>query len=168
MSPLQKKSGGFNALDSENIYNHTSLTVPIWFVSWQEFEYDKRDNVIRYSLKYSLEKTGAKEWLEYEDKYYYTEDNVLNKIHRYYPDLERKYFGQPMNTDRRILHYNDKGYLIKSEGIPHKSDAIAVTRTYTYEYDERDNWIRCNVYHNGNKESGPHFYIDRLIEYYNE
>lgn len=167
MSPLQRKST-FNALESESIYDHTLLTVPIWYVSWQEFEYDTNDNVTRYSLKYSLEKEGTREWIEYEDKYYYSEDNILTKIERIYPEYERSYPGQPMNTDKRILHYNDKGNLIKSEGIRHKTDTIAVTRTYTYEYDERDNWVRCNVYHNGNTDSGPHFYVERRIEYYNE
>ena len=73
-----------------------------------------------------------------------------------------------MNTDKRILYYNDKGHLIKSEGIPRKSDTVAVTRLYMYEYDERDNWLRCNIYLTGRIESKPHVYIDRYIEYYNE
>jgi hypothetical protein len=110
-----------------------------------------------------------------EEKYLRDDSTVLFKFaYRYNIQGKRKemtYFNSRGRTSWETKYkYDRSNQLVKS--IVYKSNRVAATSTYTYNYDENGNWIRReekrDVNYNiltSNLVEGS-FYIERVIEYY--
>lgn len=78
--------------------------------------------------------------------------------------------GEMSNPTKKFVKtFNENGDLIKKEFIPNypEQDIAVKEYYYSYEYDSHDNWIKCNIYMEGNKEGQPSAIAERKIEYYN-
>jgi len=77
--------------------------------------------------------------------------------------------GEMSNPTKNFVKtFNENGDIIKKEFIPNypEQDIAVKEYYYSYEYDSHDNWIKCNIYMEGNKEGQPSAIAERKIEYF--
>lgn len=163
------KQGGeaVRAWDKMELYENPRHGALLDVPAWMEFEYDDNDNLTRFALKQGYPGKPNK-LIIHEDKYYYTEDNVLYKTDRYNVPMLTGVI--PSYEYRRVLYYDEEGFIVKSEGYD-REDRNKLLRTRLYRYDEHDsygNWTKMYVYLNGKIEKEPHITATRQITYYEE
>jgi hypothetical protein len=161
----QKILPGPIALNEENYVSEISysflnesitLKIPDLEVRYQ---YDQSGRIIQVAL-YSEEDLLCK-----EDYYYHqTKDYVEKAVHLRFTE---DYFAE---VKKSIRYFNENGDIIKSEFIPdynnQRLNKFASTKYYNYEYDNHNNWIKCNMFLEGTKEGEPTLVAERKIEYF--
>lgn len=103
-----------------------------------------------------------------QEKYYYhpTKDYVEKSV---YYSVRNDFYSR---RKKIIRYFNEYGDIIKKEFVPNflgqYIDVEARTRFYDYEYDSHNNWIKCYIYLEGTKESGPTLISEKKLVYYDE
>jgi len=123
------------------------------------FDYDSLNRLTKAAVVID---DGTKLW---EEQYYYNNDHTspsrLDRFivsgytyKKFLSDSETEWYNQ-YGDPTRTENYNDQGKLFK-------------TRFYEYVYDDRNNWIQCDMYLEGGPEktSLPTIRLHRDIEYY--
>jgi hypothetical protein len=124
-----------------------------------KYAYDQLGRITQVTM-YGCEEIVAKE----EYTYHPTKDYV-EKVKCYVTGP-----GEMSNPTKRFVKtYNEQGDLIEKDFIPNSPQQTLTekVRYYNYEYDNHNNWIKCNMYLEGSKEGEPSLVAERKIEYYN-
>jgi len=124
------------------------------FVERWIIEYDGGNRkVLEYMVSEEPDNTPTTERIEYE---YDTKDKLVKTVST---DPDRKDRAVAVNT----YHYNDQGDKTKHYSMNGFHNSREVTKTYQYEYDKKNNWIKRIEFENGI----PHVITIRVIEYRN-
>jgi hypothetical protein len=108
---------------------------------------------------------GCGEIVAQEDYVYHPTKDYVEKVKCYVTGP-----GSIANANEKFEKtYNEQGDIVKKEFIPGLGGLglYGETRYYTYEYDSHNNWIKCNMFLEGNQEGEPTLVAERKIEYYN-
>ncbi|MFY0483731.1 hypothetical protein ACI6PS_14120 [Flavobacterium sp. PLA-1-15] len=149
-------------------FTKMSSTIGLCDDAHLSYKYDDRDRVIETSLNCGTTVVQKDEYIYHPDK------NFVATIKRFMIDPSMGgYYRQ--NT---ILYYNEQGDMIEINHInnPRESwdkqpeytttwDGGPLTMKYDYEYDRHNNWIKCRMYLEENKDE-PTIMAERVIEYY--
>jgi len=133
-------------------------SIPTSRNSKKTFIYDDQGNLVSYTL-YSG-------FIAYKEEYTY-KDGVLIIKDRYWP---RPFIDNiPFMKLHERFYYNKKSVIVSKEGI-NNDGSIDYKLNFTYEYDEKGNWIERKSYIEGDTIMGtdPFVITKRIIEYYNE
>ena len=125
-----------------------------------KYAYDALGRITQFIL-YDCEEIAIQ-----EDYSYHPIKDYVEKAKHYVAGLE----GSISNpTNKFVITFNEQGDMIKKEFIPnYPAQKIEVKEYYyNYEYDNHNNWIKCNIYMEGTKEGEPSLVAERKIEYYN-
>ncbi|MFC4479082.1 hypothetical protein [Flavobacterium chungangensis] len=98
-----------------------------------------------------------------EEYLYNSTEDYIEKVKYYSADKTRE------NTSNTIKTFNKGGDEIEKEFIPEYPEQTFFSKHffYSYEYDNYNNWIKCNVFLDNKKEGIPTLVMERKIEYYN-
>lgn len=149
-------------------FTKMSTTIGLCDDAHLSYKYDDKDRVIETSLNCGTTVVQKDEYI------YHPEKNYVVTIKRFIIDPSMAgYYKQ--NT---VLHYNEHGDMIEINHInnPRESwdkqpeytttwDGGPLTMKYDYEYDRHNNWIKCRMYLEENKDE-PTIIAERVIEYY--
>lgn len=108
---------------------------------------------------------GCGEIVAQEDYVYHPTKDYVEKVKCYVTGP-----GSIENANEKFEKtYNEQGDIVKKEFIPGLGGLglYGETRYYTYEYDSHNNWIKCNMFLEGNQDGEPTLVAERKIEYYN-
>lgn len=108
---------------------------------------------------------GCGEIVAQEDYVYHPTKDYVEKVKCYVTGP-----GSIANANEKFEKtYNEQGDIVKKQFIPGLGGLglYGETRYYTYEYDSHNNWIKCNMFLEGNQKGEPTLVAERKIEYYN-
>ncbi|WP_281225928.1 hypothetical protein [Flavobacterium aquiphilum] len=146
----QIKSHSFDALNTE--YEFCSdLQL--------KYKYDNQGRMAQ-ALLYGDGKTISK-----EDYIYHATKDYVEKVKFYVSGA-----GEISNPTKNFVKtYNEQGDMIEKEFIlDFPEQTLDVKKLYyTYEYDNHNNWIKCNMFLEGTPDGEPTLVAERKIEYYN-
>lgn len=151
-------------------FTKMSTTIGLCDDAHLSYKYDDKDRVIETSLNCGTTVVQKDEYIYHPDK------NYVATIKRFIIDPSMAgYYKQ--NT---LLHYNEHGDMIEINHInnPRESwdkqpeytttwDGGPLTMKYDYDYDSHNNWIKCRMYLQENKEE-PTIIAERVIEYFDK
>lgn len=134
------------------------------------YEYDDKDRVISTTL-------ACGDVVKQRDDYsYHPEKNYVQTIKRYLKPVGTSGYY----TNNTLLTYNEHEDLIAVKFInnpkeywdptPERTttwDGGPLEMTYDYDYDSHNNWIKCRMYLQENKEE-PTIIAERVIEYFDK
>lgn len=124
-----------------------------------KYAYDQQGRIIQVIMY------GCEEIVAQEDYVYHLTKDYVEKVKCYVTGP-----GSIANANEKFEKtYNEQGDIVKKEFIPGLGGLglYGETRYYTYEYDSHNNWIKCNMFLEGNQEGEPTLVAERKIEYYN-
>lgn len=151
-------------------FTKMSTTIGLCDDAHLSYKYDDKDRVIETSLNCGTTVVQKDEYIHHPEK------NYVATIKRFIIDPSMAgYYKQ--NT---VLHYNEHGDMIEINHInnPRESwdkqpeytttwDGGPLTMKYDYDYDRHNNWIKCRMCLEENKDE-PTIIAERVIEYYGE
>jgi len=121
--------------------------------------YDSQGRIVQIKMY------GNKKVLAQEDYIYHDIKDYVEKV-KYYVTGKGEYFN---GTKNLIKTFNEHGDVSEKEFLYdfHVQDSVPKHFFYSYEYDNHNNWVKCNLYLDGTKEGKPTLVAERKIEYYN-
>lgn len=151
-------------------FTKMSTTIGLCDDAHLSYKYDDKDRVIETSLNCGTTIVQKDEYIYHPDK------NYVATIKRFIIDPSMAgYYKQ--NT---VLHYNEHGDMIEINHINNTReswdkqpeytttwDGGPLTMKYDYDYDGHNNWIKCRMYLEENKDE-PTIIAERVIQYYGE
>ena len=151
-------------------FTKMSTTIGLCDDAHLSYKYDDKDRVIETSLNCGTTVVQKDEYI------YHPEKNYVATIKRFIIDPSMAgYYKQ-----HTVLHYNEHGDMIEINHInnPRESwdkqpeytttwDGGPLEMTYDYDYDSHNNWIKCRMYLQENKEE-PTIIAERVIEYFDK
>lgn len=149
----------------ENMKDSSSLSFDVHYLSlsfraemYRTFQYDDKGRLKEVSF-------FVNDTLVFNEKYSYDESgNFITKVDRYLKHIIKYYTQWP--AEKMTASYNSKGDITELIFYPDGSEEQLVNnRYYEYEYDDHENWIKCKLYLEGNKNE-PTLVAERIIEYY--
>ncbi|WP_338646684.1 hypothetical protein V5J73_14440 [Flavobacterium sp. KS-LB2] len=155
----QKIIEGLYAKEKERSYSDMGTECGFCDDLQLKYAYDQLGRITQVTM-YGCGKVVASE----EYSYHPTKDYV-EKVKCYVTGP-----GEMSNPTKRFVKtYNEQGDIIEKEFIPNSPQQTLTEkiRYYSYEYDNHNNWIKCNMYLEGTKEGEPSLVAERKIEYYN-
>lgn len=149
------------------VYNEKNQIISQKIIS--KFESGSEELQVKY--KYDLKgKISQVQFTDVEGKTTSIEEYLYNPTEDYVEKV-KYYNADPIrdNTRNIIITFNKGGDEIEKEFIPEFPTQKFVSSHfyYSYEYDNHDNWIKCNLFLEDTKEGEPTLVIERKIEYYN-
>ena len=124
-----------------------------------QYVYDSQGRITQVTM------FGCEEIVAREDYIYHPTKDYVETV-KYYVTGP----GEMSNPTKNFVKtFNENGDIIKTEFIPNypEQDIPVKEYYYSYEYDNHNNWIKCNIYMEGTKEGEPSAIAERKIEYYN-
>ncbi|RYJ42456.1 hypothetical protein [Flavobacterium beibuense] len=140
-------------------YNVHNLSLSFRAEMYRTFQYDDKGRLKEVSF-------FVNDTLVFNEKYSYDESgNFITKVDRYLKHIIKYYTQWP--AEKMTASYNSKGDITELIFYPDGNEEQQVNnRYYEYEYDDHENWIKCKLYLEGNKNE-PTLVAERIIEYYN-
>lgn len=133
-----------------------------------KYTYDDKNRLVKVSLYVK------NQFLCFEEKYYYRDDNTVEKLERFI--LSQK-SSNPYDVKNTTEYYNGQGDVTQSILYNSPEDNyinkryptdVSTTFYYDYQYDSHGNWIECKMYLEGERTDKPSVIATRKIEYYND